>query len=309
MPQCRIFLINGFLGSGKTTLIKALLEELGEYKVGLLENEFGEIGIDGSLFSQTDLKLVEVDNGSIFCSCRSDQFLEGLTELAKYNLDILFIESSGISDPAPMERDLQIVAKQIGDVYSFEGNICVVDSINFPTTLEVLEAVRRQVEYSNLVLLNKVDLIGTAERETLKNQLHDINAQVHIVETLHCKITFQDIVHTMHPDVLPDPADSYNTPLKKPQKILLETTMVLAKDKLCVFLSHFASQTFRLKGYCRLFEQTQDESEWYYVDAVQNSPGITKTDYQPRKTKLVVILEQGNPLGEIIQDAWKKLVA
>ena len=307
-PRCRLFLVNGFLGSGKTTLIKNLLQELGDFKVGLLENEFGEVGIDGAQFSQKNLTLVEIDNGSIFCSCRGDQFIEGLKDLAKYELEFLFIESSGIADPAPMERDLEVVRKLIGTVYQYEGNLCVIDALNFRDTLEVLESVRRQVEYSNLILLNKVDLLNSAEREDLKTIIEKINPLVNILESIHCNISFQQIKSELRLGVLPAPTESYNRPSNGPLKILLQTpsTTILAKDAFLEFLKHFASQTFRLKGYCRLSEQKKPE--WYYLDGVKNIPKISKTEIIPKKTEIVVILDQHNPLGEIILEAWRDLV-
>ncbi len=312
--QCRLYLINGFLGSGKTTLIKNLIQELqefGDFKVGLLENEFGEVGIDGMQFSQKNLKLVEIDNGSIFCSCRSDQFIEGLKELANYKLDFLFIESSGISDPAPMERDLEVVEKIIGEVYKYKGNLCVIDSLNFMDTLEVLESVRRQVEYSNLIILNKIDQINFDEREGLRKILQVINPLVNILESKYCKIPFQLIQSEICSDALPVPTESYNSPSNKPQKILLQapSNIILTKDAFFEFLNHFASQTFRLKGYIQLSEIVEGKTVWYYVDGVQNAPEIAKTEIIREKTEIVVILDQHNPLGEVIQEAWGDLVS
>ncbi|MHA1674376.1 MAG: CobW family GTP-binding protein [Promethearchaeota archaeon] len=311
MNECRIFLVNGFLGSGKTTLIKRLLTELVDYKIGLLENEYGEVGIDGTFFSQDELNLVEIDNGSIFCSCRSDQFLEGLQELLKHDLDILFIESSGLSDPSPMERDLDVLTNLIGNVFIYEGNLCVIDSINFQDTLEVLESVRRQIEYSNLVLLNKVDLINSAELADLREIIHAINPRVNIVETQYCKLPFQQILSEIHSDVLPKPTDSFNRPSNGPRKVLLQTpsTTILKKDAFLDFLNHFASQTFRLKGFIQLFVGVKEKADWYYVDGVQNAPDISKTKLIPKKTEIVVILDQHNPLGEIIQEAWHDLIS
>ncbi len=311
--QCRLFLVNGFLGSGKTTLIKNLLQELlelGDSKVGLLENEFGEVGIDGTQFTQKNLKLVEIDNGSIFCSCRSDEFIEGLRELAKYGLDYLFIESSGISDPAPMERDLEVVEKIIGEVYKYEGNLCVIDALNFMDTLEVLESVRRQVEYSNLIILNKIDQINFDEREFLRKNVKEMNPLVKILTSQYCNIPFQQIESELRFGVLPEPTESYNNLSNKPLKILLQapSNIILTKDAFLEFLNHFASQTFRLKGYIHLFVGVKEKADWYYVDGVQNAPDISKTDLIPKKAEIVVILDQHNPLGEIIQKAWHNLV-
>lgn len=307
MNQCQLFLVNGFLGSGKTTLIKNLLQYLSEYKVGLLENEFGEVGIDGTLFSQESLRMVEIDNGSIFCSCRSDQFLEGLKELAKFNLDILFVESSGISDPAPMERNLKVLSKLIGNVYQYEGNICVIDSINIRDSLQVLESVRRQIEYSNIILLNKMDLISSEEGNSLKKMIGKINPHVNIIETQFSNIEYSKLLSVIRSDTMPKPTESYNTSLNKPRKILLETNSLLPKKKFEEFLSHFSTQTFRLKGYCHLIDQNLPL--WYFIDGVQNLFEISKTDIQPNKTQINIILDPCNPMGEIIQEAWNDLTS
>ena len=96
----KLILLTGFLGTGKTTLLKQLLSEFKDEKIGVIVNEFGQINIDGTLVEKEGVKMTELTNGSIFCACIKDNFVNSLIALSKEDISYFFIEASGLADPA-----------------------------------------------------------------------------------------------------------------------------------------------------------------------------------------------------------------
>ena len=103
----QLYLVSGFLGSGKTTFLRNILLQSVGVRVGVIVNEFGSIGIDGKVLHQDGMKLVEINNGSIFCACLKDGFVKTLVAFLEQPVDVLFIEASGMADPSSMEHLLE----------------------------------------------------------------------------------------------------------------------------------------------------------------------------------------------------------
>ena len=129
--KTKLYVLTGFLGSGKTTILLKLLEQLKGHRVGVIQNEFGKLSIDGEILRDGDIKMVELNRGSIFCTCLKLSFVQGLAEMAKQNLEYLFVESSGWGDPSNLEEILAAAKELAGDVFDFQGAICLVDAVNF----------------------------------------------------------------------------------------------------------------------------------------------------------------------------------
>ena len=95
MNQIKLYFLTGFLGSGKTTLLKNLLENMEGMKVGVIQNELGKISIDGTVLQNDDIHMVELNRGSIFCSCLRLSFVDALAKMSQQGLEYVFVESSG----------------------------------------------------------------------------------------------------------------------------------------------------------------------------------------------------------------------
>ena len=102
----KLYVLTGFLGSGKTTLLLKILEHLKGHRVGIIQNEFGKLSIDGDILRDDDIKMVEITRGSIFCSCLKLSFVSALSEMAQQDFEYLFVESSGLGDPSNVEEIL-----------------------------------------------------------------------------------------------------------------------------------------------------------------------------------------------------------
>lgn len=127
----KLYVLTGFLGAGKTTLLLHLLEHFADKKIGVIQNEFGRLGVDGPRLRQDGIEMVEINRGSIFCSCLKLSFVQALAELGKRDLDFLFVESSGLSDPSNIHEILSAVAELGVNSLQFCGVICLIDAVNF----------------------------------------------------------------------------------------------------------------------------------------------------------------------------------
>ena len=178
--KTKLYVLTGFLGSGKTTILLKLLEQLKGHRVGVIQNEFGKLSIDVEILRDGDIKMVELNRGSIFCTCLKLSFVQGLAEMAKQNLEYLFVESSGWGDPSNLEEILAAAKELAGEVFDFQGAICLVDAVNFFDQLadgqpSDEETVYRQVKHCHLAVVTKVDLVDPQRLEAVEAKIREIN--------------------------------------------------------------------------------------------------------------------------------------
>ncbi|RLJ71206.1 G3E family GTPase [Hydrogenivirga caldilitoris] len=162
------YVITGFLGSGKTTLLlNSAKEYFRDKKVAVIVNEFGEVGVDGKVLQNAYSKVMELPEGCICCTLHAE-FEKGLAQIrADYNPEVLFVETSGASEPFPVMMSLQNLG------CSIEAVICVVDSKNFHKYRENPTALH-QIGSSNVIVLNKADLVDEEELKNLEGEIRDL---------------------------------------------------------------------------------------------------------------------------------------
>jgi len=181
------YLVTGFLGSGKTTLLKHLLGAYAESeRVAVIQNEFAPTGTDGEVLKLEGMpfRLVEINNGSVFCVCQMGNFIEMLEKLVTtYQPEVIFLEASGLSDPVNIIELLQ--DQRIRGKVSLEGSIAIVDAIHFKRAQRLLPRTSHQVMIADLVLLNKTDLPG-ADVPLATAEIRKINPYARIVPTSYC---------------------------------------------------------------------------------------------------------------------------
>lgn len=154
----RVYLITGFLGSGKTTLLNRIIKRFPkDQKLTLLVNEFGEIGVDGTLVEGDDIDMMEISKGSIFCVCVKTDFIKGLYELnTKVQPDVLLIESTGVANPSDLKKDLKLPI--FNDRFDFREQFCLIDAVHFADAYEVYASLEKQIASSSIFIINKTDL-------------------------------------------------------------------------------------------------------------------------------------------------------
>ncbi|MCO0597611.1 GTP-binding protein [Peribacillus butanolivorans] len=219
-----VTVLSGYLGAGKTTLLNHILENRENLKVAVIVNDMSEVNIDASLvkqggFTRTDEKLVEMQNGCICCTLREDLMIEVEKLSTKGNIDYIVIESTGISEPVPVAQTFTYVDENVGiDLSKFcrlDTMVTVVDAKNFwqdyasGETLidrmqatdetdqrEVVDLLIDQIEFANVILLNKIDLMKAEEVAELNAVLQKINPDARIIETSHSQVPLKEVMNT-----------------------------------------------------------------------------------------------------------------
>merc|ERR1719352_548789 len=193
-----VTVLTGFLGSGKTTLLNHILTATHGKKLAVIENEFGEVGIDDKLLAkntklQADEEIIEMMNGCICCTVRQDLIVV-LNKLAKrirsgkLNLDGIIIETTGMADPAPVAQTF-FVDDEVKAFSRLDGIVTLVDAKHIEQHLDEEkpegaenEAVE-QVAFADRMLLNKIDLVSEADLERVEKRLRSLNGFAPILRT------------------------------------------------------------------------------------------------------------------------------
>ncbi|SHF15318.1 GTPase, G3E family [Desulfofundulus australicus DSM 11792] len=183
-----VYLITGFLGSGKTTFLNRLIRQFpADRKLMILMNEFGEIGVDGTLVSGEDLDILEISKGSIFCVCVKTDFIKGLYEIAqKIRPDVLLIESTGVANPADLKKDLNLPIFK--GRFRFREQFCIIDAANFLDAFQVYASVEKQISSSSTFIINKIDLATRDQVEEIKSLVKRYHPDPRFYETTYADI-------------------------------------------------------------------------------------------------------------------------
>lgn len=300
--KTNLYLLTGFLGAGKTTFLANILNDLSAKKVAVIMNEFGKVGIDGTIIEREGMELVELNRGSIFCSCMQLSFVSALIEMADREMDYVFVESSGLADPSNIGEFLEAVKISKGDVYNYRGAICIVDGVNFLDQVEDIETVERQLKFSHLVIISKVDLIDENTLQNIKEKIREINKAADIVESIDGKIDYKFLEKDLLESQWVETEDTTNTPENKPKTLTLNFKEPLEKKKLTEFLDIIKKDSYRIKGFFKL------EDGWNQVDVVNKTVDYKLTDKTFEQSELVIISKIGVGIIRPIFDAWEKVV-
>jgi G3E family GTPase len=220
-----VTVLSGFLGAGKTTLLNHVLNNRQGLKVAVIVNDMSEVNIDANLvangtnLSRTEEKLVEMSNGCICCTLREDLMLE-VQNLAKQNkFDYLLIESTGISEPIPVAQTFTFSSGEdlldLTELSQLDTMVTVVDAFNFfkdfgsnhtiqdrdlnndeTDTRSIVNLLTDQVEFANVIILNKTDLVSADDLKFLEKTINKLNPAAKIIKTTFGKINPEEILNT-----------------------------------------------------------------------------------------------------------------
>jgi G3E family GTPase len=189
--QTNVFLITGFLGSGKTTFLNRIIRDFPrDKKLMILMNEFGELDVDGTLVQDEDIDLLEISKGSIFCVCVKTDFIKGLQRIAKdIQPDVLLIESTGVANPTDLKRDLTLPF--FNNRFLLAEQFCVIDAVHFEAEYEVFSSVEKQIASSTVFIINKVDLATAEQIAQVKELVYRHHPAPVFFETTYADFPFE----------------------------------------------------------------------------------------------------------------------
>lgn len=245
-----LILLTGFLGAGKTTLLQKTLKDFEDKKNGVIVNEFGNVNIDAVLLKKNGIEMAELSNGSIFCACIKDKFVDSLIEMSSMDIDYLFIEASGLADPANMTQILEGISRKTNNVYNYRGSVCIVDAESFIELSEILPAVSAQLEFCSAILINKSDLVTKAELEKVKEKIKEYNKNIEPIITSFCNVDIRNIVEDFGMKILrSEGRESSNTIANRADTFIVKADEIVPIEKLKAFLKDIAKDTYRMKGF------------------------------------------------------------
>ncbi|HVU34005.1 MAG TPA: GTP-binding protein [Opitutaceae bacterium] len=189
-----VTVLTGFLGAGKTTLLNRILTEHHGKKLAVIENEFGEVGIDHQLVIQSDEELFEMNNGCICCSVRGDLIrILGRLLKRKDQLDGILIETTGLANPAPVAQTF-FTDDEMRQAFRLDAIVTVVDAKHVSQHLDADDESVKQVAFADVILLNKTDLVSPADLDALETRIRRINAVAKIHRTNNCDIPLDRVL-------------------------------------------------------------------------------------------------------------------
>ncbi|MEE2986446.1 MAG: GTP-binding protein [Nitrospinota bacterium] len=190
-----VTVLTGFLGSGKTTLLNYILSENHGKRIAVIENEFGEISIDHDLVIGSDDDIFEMSNGCVCCSIRGD-LIETLNRLMGRHeqMDYILIETTGLASPGPIAQAF-LMEDEIKGPIKLDGVVTLVDSKHIWNHLNDIEVTWEQIAFSNVILLNKVDLVEKNELEKLEARVREINPTARISHSENAVVNLDSILN------------------------------------------------------------------------------------------------------------------
>jgi G3E family GTPase len=179
-----VTILTGFLGSGKTTLLNRILKEEHGQRIAVIENEFGEVGVDNEIIETGDEQIVEMNNGCICCTVRGDLIrilgtLREKRDQGALKFDRVVIETTGMADPGPVAQTF-FTDEEIGNYYLLDSIITLVDAKHAPKQLDEFHEAQEQVGFADRILLSKTDLVSEQEAEQLSHRLKKMNPRAPI---------------------------------------------------------------------------------------------------------------------------------
>ena len=175
-----VTVLTGFLGSGKTTLLNRILTENHGQRIAVIENEFGEIGVDQDMVINADEEIFEMNNGCICCTVRGD-LIRILGNLVKRRdkFDRILVETTGLADPGPVAQTF-FVDDETRDSFDLDGVITLVDAKHAELHLDDSEEATSQIAFADVILINKIDLVDAKALDALERRLRSMNAMARI---------------------------------------------------------------------------------------------------------------------------------
>ncbi len=194
MKTIPVTVLTGFLGSGKTTLLNRILSENHGKRIAVIENEFGEIGIDQALVINAEEEVFEMNNGCICCTVRGD-LIRILGNLMKRRdkFDHILVETTGMADPGPVAQTF-FVDDEMKALFSLDAIVTLVDAKHVLLHLDDSRECREQVAFADVLVLNKCDLVTDQELAQIEQRVRGMNALARVLRATNADVPIEDVL-------------------------------------------------------------------------------------------------------------------
>ena len=190
-----VTILTGFLGSGKTTLLNRILTEEHGRRIAVIENEFGEVGIDQGLVINADEEVFEMSNGCICCTVRGD-LIRVLGNLMKRRdkFDYVLVETTGLADPGPVAQTF-FMDDEIQNEFTLDGIVTLVDAAHIDQQLGRSDESTEQVAFADVLVLNKTDLVNDESVDRLESRLRGMNSMARILRSENANVPVDTVLN------------------------------------------------------------------------------------------------------------------
>lgn len=194
-PQVPVTVLTGFLGSGKTTLLNYLLTAEHGKRIAVIENEFGEVGVDQDLVIGAEEEIFEMNNGCICCTVRGDLIrILGNLMKRKEKFDYILVETTGMADPGPVAQTF-FVDDEMQTKMKLDGIVTLIDAKHVWEHIDDSSEVKEQIAFADVILLNKIDLVAPEDVERLEARIKSMNAAAKIYRTQNAVTDVEHILN------------------------------------------------------------------------------------------------------------------
>lgn len=287
MQKIPFHIISGFLGSGKTTFLKRIIDKYSaETKIGIIQNEFAPANIDGAELKKSgkDFNLLEINNGSVFCVCLLGNFVRSLEKfIDEYRPDMLIIEASGLSDTTSISE--VVSSGSLAEKIYMASNWCIVDAQNFTKVGLMKQRVSHQIRMADVVVINKTDLIVNGI-EAIRAEIKKSNPFAEIKETIFCNIDFKLGNSAINKFYF---GELKTMPRPDINSMVIKTGRKISRNSLELFLNEWAPKAYRIKGFINL-----NEGKTAAVQCTFDTVEISEIDNSFHPTEIVALSDQFN---------------
>ena len=329
-----VTLLSGFLGAGKTTLMNHLLKHNHGLRVAVIVNDMSELNIDAELikhqnahFTESEERLVEMSNGCICCTLREDLLVEIANLAREKRFDYLLIESSGISEPLPVAETFTFTDEDgtsLSDLSRLDTLVTVVDALQFDNDFNTLEELPDrglgvdeederaivdllvdQIEFANVILLNKSDLVSADNRARIEQLIRQLNPGAQVLHTVNSEIDpglilgtgAFDVEDIHHPEWLSGNPHTPETETYGIDSFVYRARRPFHPERLFALLEAGIPQLLRSKGILWLASRPEVAAEWSQAGQMINLSPAGVWDV-PREEGLIELVMIGQHLDQ-----------